>query len=59
MIARGPLFSDDGQKWVGDATLIEMRDRDAVEVMLGSTPFAQAGLYANVEIHDWEFGGRR
>ena len=59
MIARGPLFSDDGQQWVGDATLIELRDRDAVEVMLGSTPFAQAGLYANVEIHDWEFGGRR
>jgi hypothetical protein len=27
--------------------------------MLASTPFVQAGLYATVEVHDWEFGGRR
>jgi uncharacterized protein YciI len=59
MIARGPLLSDDGREWVGDATLIEQRDRAAVEAMLASSPFTQAGLYASVEIHDWEFGGRR
>jgi uncharacterized protein YciI len=59
MIARGPLLSDDGREWVGDATLIELRDRAAVEVMLESAPFVRAGLYANVEVHDWEFGGRR
>jgi len=27
--------------------------------MLASEPYAQAGLYSSVEIHDWEFGGRR
>ena len=43
----------------GDATLIDLRDRAAVEAMLASAPFIQAGLYANVEVHDWEFGGRR
>jgi hypothetical protein len=59
MIARGPLLSDDGREWVGDATLIELRDRAAVEAMLASTPSIRAGLYANVEVHDWEFGGRR
>jgi uncharacterized protein len=59
MIARGPLLSDDGREWVGDATLIELRDRATVEAMLASTPFVQAGLYAHVEVHDWEFGGRR
>jgi uncharacterized protein YciI len=58
-IAVGPLLCDDGREWVGDATLIELHDRAAVEVMLASTPFARAGLYENVEIHDWEFGGRR
>ena len=59
MIARGPLLSDDGRDWVGDAMLLELPHRAAVEEMLASAPIATAGLYADVEIHDWEFGGRR
>jgi uncharacterized protein len=59
LIARGPLLSDDGREWVGDATLVELRDRAEVEAMLASAPFVRAGLYAHVEVHDWEFGGRR
>ncbi|MGI8823123.1 MAG: YciI family protein, partial [Acidimicrobiia bacterium] len=59
MIAYGPLLADDGREWVGDAMLIERRDRAAVEAMVASAPLARAGLYDNVEIHDWEFGGRR
>jgi uncharacterized protein len=59
MIARGPLLSDDGRDWVGDAMLLELPDRAAAEEMLASAPTATAGLYADVEIHDWEFGGRR
>jgi uncharacterized protein YciI len=59
LIVCGPLLSDDGGEWVGDAMLIEMHDRSAVEAMLAGMPFARAGLYANVELHDWEFGGRR
>jgi uncharacterized protein YciI len=26
--------------------------------MLAGVPYVQAGLYASVEIHDWQFGGR-
>jgi len=59
MIARGPLLSDDGRDWVGDAMLLELPGRAAVEEMLASAPIAKTGLYADVEIHDWEFGGRR
>jgi uncharacterized protein YciI len=59
LIARGPLLSDDGREWVGDAMLVELRDRAAVEAMLASAPFVRAGLYTHVEVHDWEFGGRR
>ena len=59
LIARGPLLSDDGREWVGDVTLIQVRDRSAVEAMLAGAPFVRAGLYTNVEVHDWEFGGRR
>jgi uncharacterized protein YciI len=28
------------------------------EVMWAGAPYVQAGLYASVEIHDWQFGGR-
>jgi uncharacterized protein len=59
LIACGPLLSDDGAFWVGTATLIEVPDRDAVGTVLAAEPCAQAGLYEEVEAHDWEFGGRR
>jgi uncharacterized protein YciI len=57
-IARGPLLSDDGSEWLGSALLVEMADRAAVEAMLADDPYTRAGLYADVEIHNWEFGGR-
>lgn len=57
-IARGPLLSDDGTSWVGSVMLVEMPDRGAVEAMLADDPFVRAGMYAEVEIHDWQFGGR-
>jgi uncharacterized protein len=58
VILRGPLLADDGAGWVGSALLVQLRDRAAVEVMLAGAPYVQAGLYASVEIHDWQFGGR-
>jgi uncharacterized protein YciI len=58
VILRGPLLSDDGAGWVGSALLVQLPDRAAVEAMLAGAPYVQAGLYASVEIHDWEFGGR-
>jgi uncharacterized protein YciI len=57
-IARGPLLSDDGHDWAGSAMLVELPDRLAVEAMLAGEPFVRAGMYAEVEIHDWQFGGR-
>lgn len=58
LIAYGPLSSDDGAEWVGLAMLLQLPNREAVDSMLADEPYRQAGLYANVEIHDWEFGGR-
>jgi uncharacterized protein YciI len=58
VILCGPLLSDDGAVWVGSALLLQQRDRAAVEAMLATAPYVQAGLYTSVEIHDWEFGGR-
>jgi uncharacterized protein YciI len=58
VILRGPLLSDDGAGWVGSALLVQLRDRAAVEAMLAGAPYARAGLYTSVELHDWQFGGR-
>ena len=58
LIAYGPLLSDNGAEWVGLAMLVQLPDREAVDSMLADEPYRQAALYANVEIHDWEFGGR-
>ena len=43
---------------VGSVLLVQLGDRAAVEAMLAGAPYVQAGLYASVEIHDWQFGGR-
>jgi uncharacterized protein len=37
---------------------VQLGDRAAVEAMLAGAPYVQAGLYASLEIHDWQFGGR-
>ena len=57
-IACGPLLSGDGTNWVGSAMLVELRDRAAVEATLAEAPYARAGVYTDVEIHRWQFGGR-
>ena len=57
-ILRGPVLSEDGAGWVGSALLVQLRDRAVVEAMLAGAPYVQAGLYASVEILDWQFGGR-
>ncbi|MEU0895009.1 YciI family protein [Streptomyces massasporeus] len=53
LIAFGPLLSDDGEVWVGTAALVRAPDAEAARAVL---PRAR---YAAVEVHRWEFGGRR
>jgi uncharacterized protein YciI len=53
LIAYGPLLSDDGTRWLGTAVLLRASDPDAARAVL--TP----DRYADVEVHHWEFGGRR
>jgi uncharacterized protein YciI len=57
-ITRGPLLSDDGQRWVGSAMLVEFPDRVSVDAMLAQDPYVVEDLYASVEVHDWQPGGR-
>lgn len=53
LIAYGPLLSDDGMSWLGTAALIQAADRDTARAIL------MPEYYADIEVHNWEFGGRR
>lgn len=59
LIASGPLLSEDGAQWRGNAMVVELPDRAAADTMVKNDPFMQAGLYEKVEVHYWRFGGRR
>lgn len=53
LIAYGPLLSDDGATWLGTAVLLRAPAPDSARAVL--TPDG----YADIEVHNWEFGGRR
>ncbi|WP_327721540.1 YciI family protein [Streptomyces sp. NBC_00490] len=53
LVAYGPLLSDDGDIWLGTAVLLTAPDPDTARAVL------TAERYADIEVHDWEFGGRR
>ena len=53
LIAYGPLLSDDGAAWLGTGLLVQAGDTDAARALL------TVERYAAVEVHHWEFGGRR
>ncbi|MFG2869647.1 YciI family protein [Streptomyces sp. NPDC048338] len=52
LIAYGPLLSDDGAIWLGTAALVQAPDPDTASAVL--TP----DRYADIEVHNWRFGGR-
>lgn len=53
LVAYGPLLSDDGTVRVGTAALVRAADAGAARTVLDGE------RYAEVEVHPWEFGGRR
>lgn len=53
LIAYGPLLSDDGDMWLGTAALVQAPDPDTARAVL--TP----DRYADIEVHNWQLGGRR
>ncbi|MET9654812.1 YciI family protein [Streptomyces sp. JL2001] len=52
LIAYGPLLSDDGAGWLGTAALVRAPDPDTARAVL------TADRYADIEVHNWRFGGR-
>lgn len=53
LIAYGSLLSDDGATWLGTAVLVRAPDPATARAVL------TADRYADIEVHAWEFGGRR
>lgn len=53
LVAYGPLLSDDGVAWLGTAALVRAADVDAARAILTQD------RYAAIEVHAWQFGGRR
>ncbi|MFE2102797.1 YciI family protein [Streptomyces sp. NPDC059468] len=53
LIAFGPLLSDDATVWLGTAALVRSPDPETARAALA------ADRYAAIEVHAWEFGGRR
>ncbi|MFJ9626351.1 YciI family protein [Streptomyces sp. NPDC101175] len=52
LIAYGPLLSDDGTRWLGTAALLRAADARAARAVLTQD------RYAEIEVHNWQFGGR-
>jgi uncharacterized protein YciI len=52
LIAFGPLRSDDGDDWLGTAVLLRASDPNRARAVLAPN------RYAEVEVHNWAFGGR-
>ncbi|WP_438271334.1 YciI family protein [Streptomyces prunicolor] len=50
LIAYGPLLSDDGATWLGTAALL--RAPETARAVL------TRDRYADIEVHNWQFGGR-
>jgi hypothetical protein len=53
LIACGPLLSDDASIWLGTAVLVRAPSSDQARNVLVSDRYAQ------IEVHNWQFGGRQ
>jgi uncharacterized protein YciI len=52
--AAGP-FTDDAGNPCGSLVIIDTHDRAAAEAIAAADPYAQAGLFASVEIRPWKW----
>jgi uncharacterized protein len=52
LIAYGPLLADAGTIWLGTAALVRAPDPESARAVL------TRDRYADIEVHDWQFGGR-
>ena len=57
-ITRGGIFNDEGDEWQGSANLLCLPSREDFQKFLVDEPFYKNGLYEQVLIERYKFGGR-
>ncbi len=58
LVVYGALTALDGADPVGVALAVQAPDREAVDAVIEDERTG-LGAFSEVEVHDWEFGGRR
>jgi uncharacterized protein len=58
LILYGALTTLGGAEPVGTALAVEAADRESVDALIADERVG-LGAFSDVEVHDWEFGGRR
>jgi uncharacterized protein YciI len=56
-LCRGPMRSDDGLRNIGTFYIIQVKDRAAAEAFIAAEPLNQAGIFSEIRINRWRFGG--
>ncbi|RFB78212.1 YciI family protein [Methylovirgula sp. 4M-Z18] len=51
----GPLLAADGETPNGSMLVLECADAEAAKALLAQDPYAQAGLFASVEVKPWRW----
>jgi hypothetical protein len=59
LVIYGSLVADDGGGWAGSLLALDGPSRTAVDALLAEHPYVGAGLYQDLQVHVWHFGGRR
>lgn len=55
VIIAGPFLTEDGEGMNGSLVVIEGTSADDVRAFAANDPYAQAGLFASVEIRPWKW----
>lgn len=50
----GPFVNDAGDP-IGSMLVVQADDKAAAEALLARDPYAQAGLFASVDVHPWRW----
>ena len=53
VLMAGPTLSEDGSTMSGSVLILDLEDRAAAEAFAVNDPYAKAGLFERVTIHQW------
>ena len=53
VVFAGPFIGADGESMTGSLIVLDLADRAAADAWAAADPYAQAGLFASVDIRAW------